>query len=139
MLTLLLLKFFNFHTSSPHGYSVIFEPIPYSTESPHGMPKDISDKYYMKENYAIVNVPQTIMFKAKVFAPTRLCAVYQVTGMSEEFKEKLAMQTRRKSQKSGENGNDNPWDGMGEAIKRVWQGDDGSGLTEEELDEFYVV
>ena len=33
--------------------------------------------YQEDENYLIINVPPPFMFKAKVFNPNRLCAIYQ--------------------------------------------------------------
>ena len=61
----------------------IFQPVPYSRDTPRGMPAKY-EQYHLKEDYAIVHVPPQVMFKAKVFKPSRLCAVYSIQGLSEE-------------------------------------------------------
>ncbi|MEC4985868.1 MAG: hypothetical protein SAJ37_13720 [Oscillatoria sp. PMC 1068.18] len=55
---------------------LLFQPVPYSVTTPKGMPAEL-ESYYNNEDYAIVNVPPNIMFKAKIFKPSRLCAIYQ--------------------------------------------------------------
>jgi hypothetical protein len=56
---------------------VLFQPVPYTTATPKGMPADIEAKYHNQPDYAIINVPPNFMFKAKIFKPSRLCAVYR--------------------------------------------------------------
>jgi hypothetical protein len=56
---------------------ILFQPVPYSTATPKGMPSEF-EPYHESEDHAIVNVPPNFMFKAKVFTPSRLCAVYRV-------------------------------------------------------------
>ena len=41
-----------------------------------GMPAEY-EQYLEDPNYAIINVPPNFMFKAKIFKPSRLCAVYK--------------------------------------------------------------
>lgn len=55
---------------------LLFQPVPYSTATPKGMPAEF-EKFHNSPDYAIVNVPPNFMFKAKVFKPSRLCAVYR--------------------------------------------------------------
>lgn len=55
---------------------LLFQPVPYSTATPKGMPVEF-EKYYASEDHAIINVPPNFMFKAKIFKPSRLCAVYR--------------------------------------------------------------
>ncbi len=55
---------------------LLFQPVPYSTATPKGMPAEF-EKYHQNSEYAIVNVPPNFMFSAKIFQPSRLCAVYQ--------------------------------------------------------------
>ena len=55
---------------------LLFQPVPYSTTTPKGMPSEF-EKYHESDNYAIINVPPNFMFKAKIFKPSRLCAIYQ--------------------------------------------------------------
>jgi hypothetical protein len=55
---------------------LLFQPVPYSTATPKGMPAEF-EKYYESEDYIIINVPPNFMFKAKIFKPSRLCAIYQ--------------------------------------------------------------
>lgn len=55
---------------------LIFQPVPYSTATPKGMPVEF-EQYYNCAEYAIINVPPNFMFKAKISQPSRLCAVYR--------------------------------------------------------------
>ncbi len=57
---------------------LLFQPVPYSTSTPKGMPA-LFEKYHQSSDYAIANVPPNFMFKAKVFSPSRLCAIYRIT------------------------------------------------------------
>jgi len=36
------------------------------------------EKFYNNPEYIIINVPPPFMFKAKIFSPSRLCAVFHV-------------------------------------------------------------
>ncbi|MGF1478180.1 MAG: hypothetical protein ACFB4I_01635 [Cyanophyceae cyanobacterium] len=54
---------------------LLFQPVPYSRETPRGMPAEF-EHYHNSENYVIINVPPNFMFKAKIFKPSRLCAIY---------------------------------------------------------------
>ena len=54
---------------------LLFQPVPYSASTPKGMPAEF-EKYQKSEHYVIVNVPANFMFKAKIFKPSRLCAIY---------------------------------------------------------------
>ncbi len=56
---------------------LIFQPIPYSKNTPKGMPP-LFEQYHDSPDYVIINVPPNFMFKAKVFSPSRLCAVYRL-------------------------------------------------------------
>jgi hypothetical protein len=56
---------------------LLFQPVPYSSETPKGMPAEF-EKYHESIDFAIVNVPPNFMFQAKIFKPSRLCAVYRV-------------------------------------------------------------
>ena len=55
---------------------LVFQPIPYTVSTPKGMPQEF-EPYYNSADHAIINVPPNFMFKAKVFKPSRLCAVYR--------------------------------------------------------------
>lgn len=55
---------------------LLFQPVPYSTATPKGMPSEF-EKFHASDDYAIINVPPNFMFKAKIFKPSRLCAVYR--------------------------------------------------------------
>lgn len=55
---------------------LLFQPIPYSQATPKGMPPEF-EVYYHSPEYIIINVPPNFMFKAKIFQPSRLCAIYQ--------------------------------------------------------------
>ncbi|MFB2981688.1 hypothetical protein [Microseira sp. BLCC-F43] len=56
--------------------SLLFQPVPYSTTTPKGMPAEF-EMYHQSDEYAIINVPPNFMFKAKIFNPSRLCAIYR--------------------------------------------------------------
>lgn len=58
---------------------LLFQPVPYSTATPKGMPAEF-EQYYESDEYAIINVPPNFMFKAKIFKPSRLCAIYRKIG-----------------------------------------------------------
>ena len=45
--------------------------------------------------YGIANIPPVVMFNAKIFKPSRLCAVYKVEGLSEEAKNVLDERIQR--------------------------------------------
>lgn len=55
---------------------LLFQPVPYSAATPKGMPAEF-EKYHQSPDYIIVNVPPNFMFQAKIFKPSRLCAIYQ--------------------------------------------------------------
>ena len=54
----------------------LFQPVPWSASTRKGMPPEF-EKYSNDPNFAIINIPPNFMFQAKVFKPSRLCAVYQ--------------------------------------------------------------
>ncbi len=55
---------------------LLFQPVPYSITTPKGMPIEF-EPYHNSPEYIIINVPPHFMFKAKIFKPSRLCAIYQ--------------------------------------------------------------
>lgn len=55
---------------------LLFQPVPYSTATPKGMPAEV-EKYHDSNDYLIINIPPNFMFKAKIFKPSRLCAIYR--------------------------------------------------------------
>lgn len=55
---------------------LLFQPVPYSAATPKGMPAEF-EKFQNAANYVIINVPPNFMFKAKIFKPSRLCAIYR--------------------------------------------------------------
>jgi hypothetical protein len=54
----------------------LFQPVPYTRQTPRGMPPEF-EQYHQSPTHVIINVPPPFMFKAKIFQPSRLCAVYQ--------------------------------------------------------------
>ena len=58
---------------------LLFQPTPYTPEMPLGMPKAL-EPYHASADHVIINVPPNFMFKAKVFNPSRLCAIYRRVG-----------------------------------------------------------
>lgn len=55
---------------------IIFQPVPYSPGTPKGMPAEY-EHYHQSPEHLIINVPPNFMFAAKIFQPSRLCAIYQ--------------------------------------------------------------
>ena len=55
---------------------LLFQPVPYSSETPKGMPKEF-EIYHRSTDHFIINVPPNFMFQAKIFKPSRLCAIYR--------------------------------------------------------------
>ncbi len=55
---------------------LLFPPVPYSQNTPKGMPVEF-ERYYNSKEYIIINVPPNFMFQAKIFKPSRLCAIYR--------------------------------------------------------------
>lgn len=55
---------------------LVFQPVPYSQNTPKGMPAEF-EAYHNSPDYLIINVPPNFMFKAKIFKPSRLCAIYR--------------------------------------------------------------
>lgn len=55
---------------------LVFQPVPYSQNTPKGMPSEL-EAYHNNPEYAIINVPPNFIFKAKILKPSRLCAIYR--------------------------------------------------------------
>lgn len=55
---------------------ILFQPVPYTPAAPKGMPVKY-EPYLESPDYAIINVPPNFMFQAKIFQPSRLCAIYR--------------------------------------------------------------
>lgn len=53
----------------------LFQPVPWSVTTRKGMPAEF-EKYSENPKFTIINIPPNFMFQAKVFKPSRLCAVY---------------------------------------------------------------
>lgn len=56
---------------------ILFQPAPYTVNETKGMPREY-EHYYESAEYIIVNVPPQFMFEAKIFKPSRLCAIYRI-------------------------------------------------------------
>ncbi|WP_218081790.1 hypothetical protein [Anthocerotibacter panamensis] len=55
---------------------LLFQPVPYSPTTPHGMAPEF-EPYHRSSDHAIINVPANFLFKAKISKPNRLCAIYR--------------------------------------------------------------
>jgi hypothetical protein len=55
---------------------LLFQPVPYSTATPKGMPAEF-EPFHTSPDHLIINVSPNFMFKAKIFKPSRLCAIYR--------------------------------------------------------------
>ncbi|EKU22527.1 hypothetical protein NGA_0429201 [Nannochloropsis gaditana CCMP526] len=71
----------------------LFQPVPYSPGTPLGMPREFED-FHLNPSYAICNVPPTVMFKAKIFKPPRLCAVFTIEGLDPDEEKKILEKAR---------------------------------------------
>lgn len=56
---------------------LLFQPVPYSEQTPKGMPPEFEQYHGNPTAYALINVPPPFMFQAKIVRPSRLCAVYE--------------------------------------------------------------
>ena len=56
---------------------ILFQPVPYSPGTPKGMPAEL-EQYHQSPAHLIINVPPNFMFAAKIFQPSRLCAIYEL-------------------------------------------------------------
>ncbi len=64
------------HESKIEFSNLLFQPVPYSQHTPKGMPREF-ERYHNNSDYIIINVPPNFMFQAKIFKPSRLCAIYR--------------------------------------------------------------
>lgn len=60
---------------------LLFQPVPYTLQATKGMPVEF-EQYHNSPDYLIINVPPNFMFKAKIFQPSRLCAIYRIVNQS---------------------------------------------------------
>ncbi|MBD3882256.1 hypothetical protein IFO70_10845 [Phormidium tenue FACHB-886] len=58
---------------------LLFQPVPYTPSATKGMPVEL-EQYHDSPDHVIVNVPPNFMFQAKIFQPSRLCAIYRKTS-----------------------------------------------------------
>ena len=65
------------HETDLRFTDLLFQPVPYSQQTPKGMPREF-EQYHNSDEYIIINVPPNFMFQAKIFQPSRLCAIYRV-------------------------------------------------------------
>lgn len=54
----------------------LFQPVPWSVNTRRGMPAEF-EKYADDPSFTVINIPPNFMFQAKIFKPSRLCAIYQ--------------------------------------------------------------
>jgi hypothetical protein len=64
------------HVQQVEFTELLFQPVPYSNTTPKGMPPEF-EKFHTSAEHVIINVPPNFMFKAKIFKPSRLCAIYR--------------------------------------------------------------
>ncbi|KAL6779683.1 hypothetical protein ACKKBG_A13295 [Auxenochlorella protothecoides x Auxenochlorella symbiontica] len=55
---------------------ILFQPVPWSPATKRGMPAEL-EAYHASPDHTIINIPPTMMFKAKIFKPSRLCAIFR--------------------------------------------------------------
>jgi hypothetical protein len=64
------------HWESAEFTELLFQPVPYTLNTPKGMPQEF-EQYHELDEYTIIIVPPNFMFTAKIFRPSRLCAIYK--------------------------------------------------------------
>ncbi len=69
----------NLQSQAVEFTELLFQPVPYSEATPKGMPAEY-EVYHNSPDYIIINVPPNFMFQAKIFKPSRLCAIYRKVG-----------------------------------------------------------
>eukprot|EP00752_Nemacystus_decipiens_P003573 g3295.t1 len=131
-----------FDCESAEYIGEIFQPVPYSQATPQGMPADIEEKYFLNEQYGIANIPPVVMFNAKIFKPSRLCAIYKVDGLSEDARRTLNERIQRvrdnEKRKKEEAELETPWDDIGSAFTEVHNMPVGSDDEDIDLDSMVV-
>lgn len=55
---------------------LLFQPVPYTPTATKGMPVEY-EQYLDSPDHAVINVPPNFMVQAKIFQPSRLCAIYR--------------------------------------------------------------
>ncbi|KAG5177833.1 hypothetical protein JKP88DRAFT_202156 [Tribonema minus] len=135
-------------TSAEYVDGEIFQPVPYSPNTPHGMPLAF-ERYLNHDDYVIANVPPVVMFKAKIFKPSRLCAVFRVAGRSaaavaalREAREHAqnnavprgAADQSEGSAGAGQSDSGEVWEGLGDVIRASFEEGDGDYDDDDELD-----
>ncbi|WP_287129873.1 hypothetical protein [Candidatus Cyanaurora vandensis] len=55
---------------------LLFQPVPYSPRTRHGMPPEF-EPYFHSAEHAVINVPANFLFKSRISQPSRLCAIYR--------------------------------------------------------------
>ncbi|KAK9866855.1 hypothetical protein WJX84_002311 [Apatococcus fuscideae] len=55
---------------------ILFQPVPWSVTTKKGMPQEY-EQYLTSLQHVIINVPPNFMFQAKIFKPSRLCAIFE--------------------------------------------------------------
>lgn len=117
---------------------ILFQPVPYSLGTPHGMPKEY-ERFYKDVNHVIINIPPQIMFRARCSKPPRLCAVYKRIGIPEE---ELQQKDGNNVELSPAMANDraqelakDPWKGLGTVIQENFHAKE---VDDADLDKYVV-
>ena len=55
---------------------MLFQPVPWTPATKKGMPAEY-ERYHADPDHHIINVPPNFMFQAKIFKPSRLCAIFK--------------------------------------------------------------
>jgi hypothetical protein len=117
---------------------VLFQPVPYSAGTPRGMPREV-ERFAKDANYVLINVPPQVMFRARCFKPSRLCAVFRRVGVDAgEAAEQRAREEVRASQAAARarvRENDE-WTVLGPLIQESFHAKD--GMDDDELDKLVV-
>lgn len=84
------------------------------------MPADV-EPYASDGQYMLINIPPKVMFDARCFKPSRLCAVYKRIAVSAdalaEHAEKEKLRIEEIAMRAKELENDDLWAGLGTVIQ----------------------
>lgn len=126
----------------------LFQPVPYSANTPLGMPRDM-ERYARDADFVVINIPATTMFEARCSKPARLAAVFKLFEIDPEVRARFQEKVRRREEdmkgraekyvaQAPVEGED-VWAGLGELIQKTLRdGDELDEAEERELDDLVV-
>jgi hypothetical protein len=129
----------------------LFQPVPYSAGTPLGMPREM-EAFARDVGFMVVNIPPTVMFEARCFKPSRLCAVFKRFAVQPEERARFADALAERESAAARRAEamataafaaptegEDAWQGIGTLIKQTLRDGDALDEAEErELDDLVV-